>query len=348
MKEILRIVYHESFQWTRNVVRMLLLGTVVILTLAVAGVRFGSEYSYLLKAEAQYPETEMSVAQRNSLLAEYAHELVYSQEYLRQAEFVNAPSAVLAKYREECARYAFFLETGTVESDYLDAGTLTQLTYGYHGSAFPFIVLDTFFYPLLFFALMLGVSAFGMEYRSGTIKNVVTAPVRRRNIIYGKALFLAMVMTMSLFVLMVLSLGIGALFGFGDAEVLVFSGTICRGVPVLVLFFVRIVLAWVAMLFVAAVAAVFGIVLRSPIAAIIAPVGVYLLSIGVFNVVVGFRQYTYYEPNLAAIAMFYPIVGLQYHMEAWSGIFWFLIGYHGLLIAIGLLAAITLFKRQNI
>lgn len=349
MKDILSVFRYERYRTTRNIVRML---SVVLVLMTFFGFSWGL-YDMYYRDFYSTPQpdpaiTEIGPERRAELAEEYADRIAVLDQLVLQAEMVGAPDRVLKVYERERAELRFYLETGTVEWDFLQADDILDPTQGVNGGSFAFSILVALRYLLYVYAIFLGASSFSAEHRSGTMRTLVASPISRRDIILGKFLYLAFETAATVFLAAAVAVGVSALYGIEAPPILVRTATSFRETTALALVLVRFFSTWVGMVFLAALAATVGIVLRSSVAGLAIPAGFLMVSYGIFaSIVMG--DYSFNRTiDPERLASGFPVIALDLHLQGWNLDFTVAVLLH-LAMAGGLLwISHIAFRRQNI
>ena len=135
----------------------------------------------------------------------------------------------IEEMRREYQQYRFYLETQTVPWDYLNQELYTFRYKGLEAAGFALFLSKLMIYPAILLASMLTAWIFASEYED-TLKNVLAAPVRRKQLFGGKLAFAGIAFAAVLLFPFLLCL-LFALCG-GNAAFLLYTGGRWRAVSV--------------------------------------------------------------------------------------------------------------------
>ncbi|OHE41528.1 MAG: hypothetical protein A2Y16_05685 [Tenericutes bacterium GWF2_57_13] len=348
MKNILSVFRYERYRTTRNIIRML---SVVMTLLVFFGFAWGM-YDIAYGSNDQYevtlPGEDLPDAYRLAEAERYAERVIVLDDLIFQAELVGAPDSVRTAYEGERALLLFYLETGTLAQDYLEPTDVFQPSNIIRGESFAFMTLLVLRYLLYAYAVFLGASSLAMEYRTGTIRTLVAAPVGRRDILLGKILSMIVETALAVLLTGAIALAISAIYGIGSAPILVRTAHSFISVTPLALLGVRIASIWVGMIFLIALSASLGVLLRSFVAGLLIPAGFYFVAGGIYASILTSDYSIYNTIDPERLASGFPLLSLDFHMQGWNLAFTVAVLLH-LGMSAGLLwIAHIAFKQQNV
>jgi ABC-type transport system involved in multi-copper enzyme maturation permease subunit len=282
------------------------------------------------------------------LLSDYANRIEVLDQLIFQAELVHAPDNVKYSYVVERNELQFYLDTNTVSFQYERADNVFFPSSVIRGESFTFLALVVFRYLLYAYAIFLGASSIALEYRSGTIRSLVASPISRSNILIGKGLNMLAESAVAVIATGAIALLISSYYGFGLAPILVRQANSFTSVSVFALIAVRLVSIWIGMVFLIALSAAIGVLLRQLVAALLIPIGVYAVSVGIFAVLLTSDAIQYRRVDLERLSLGFPLLSLDMHLQAWNWDFTIMVLIHLFLAATFLFIAHEAFKQQNV
>lgn len=172
MKNFKRILKYEAVRaWAQK--HWL---AIIFAVLAVFFIAFSVSYAIADKNKLPNPDRE-AILQR------------YSEEFESCRDLLENYGNVLSKEDEfqtkrAMARYQFFFDTGTVESDYINNTDYIKKYEGYEAFGFCTSVYESMTYVFCAFAVVCALWTFSAE--NHTVKNLLAAPIKRKEIFTAK------------------------------------------------------------------------------------------------------------------------------------------------------------------
>ena len=309
--------------------RLLILSAVLILSVyGLTAALYFSKPSYDPKQNVQSRERQ----------------LAFYQARLEELKTDAPTGTVYIDAQKKIKEYEYYISTQTIESDYLDASNKTAKIKGGEGTGFMFYLYNVFCYPLMVFSVLAVICVFVTEYNFNTVKNLLAAPVKRRDVFLGKQTF-ALVIIFSLFLLLFLPMfALG-----GGAKFLVYTqdGRYVAASAVSV-FAMKCFRLFILMLTFSSVATAAGIFSRKAIFSGILTVAVYALILAIY-LMISFSAESDGKIELAnKIQYYFPFISMQTYDDILDLRLYVMAFLHVVLSALLSLLAVIRFKKQNI
>lgn len=348
MRDVFKALSAEGYRLSRSKFTLIATAAVLILAMAVTALVFGVIYGSE-KYRAPQPPTQEN---REYLLLDYAESLKECEEFLKQAETVGAPAEVKNKYRELCAAYRFYIDTGTVESDYIALEDTGDAGKAPGGTAFLFFSAKILVYPLLLLAIMGGIIAYSSAYKSGVIKNTAAAPVGRFASVMGKYLLAVLFSLCALVLAAVFSLIFANIIGFENVRVISAHGDGCRAVSALSLYVTRLSGIFILMLLFSALSVLFGELTKSSLGALLLSAAFLGLAILAKLLLYDNNTISQYGEHYYRLGLYFvnylPVVNIINYQKGFDGTFALLLGYNLLLAAYAVIMAGARFRKRDL
>jgi ABC-type transport system involved in multi-copper enzyme maturation permease subunit len=281
-------------------------------------------------------------------LADYQQRIEVLDQLIFQADLMNAPDNVKHAYVVERNELRFYLDTNTVEFQYVSASEVFFASPVVRGESFTFLALVVLRYLLYAYAIFLGASSIAMEYRSGTMRSLVASPLSRSHILIGKVLSMLAESAVAVVATGVIALLISSTYGFGLAPILVRTANSFAAVSYFGLIAVKLVSIWIGMVFLIALSTAIGVLIRQMVAALLIPTGFYIVCLGIFGVLLTSDAIEYNRIDPERLALGFPMLSLDLHLQAWNWDFTIAVLIHLFLAAVILFIAHEAFKQQNV
>jgi ABC-type transport system involved in multi-copper enzyme maturation permease subunit len=265
MKGIGKVFRFELFKLKKN---LKLYITIIFGALFVMMFTYLIESSQITSAKNyQAPAPNISELERNNLMIEYRDTIDELEFLLKSAKLSNSPHSIVNHYEKEIYKYKFLVETNTVEKEYIDHSLIMVYTYNYYGEAYLFNAFNYIFYFLIIVTIALTVVVFAGDYSHQTMKNIINSPVKRIEIILGKLLFVFAIITFVFLFMIVLTLCIGAMVGYNDANIITYSINKAVKTRINTVIFSKFLLFFVSLLFAMLISALFSVISKNAFAA---------------------------------------------------------------------------------
>lgn len=348
MNRVLQVFRYEHYRTSRNVIRVLSLFLTIGLFFGFAWGFFNLASESIFQDPPRIPSEDIPADFRETQRITYGQRVEYFDRLIAEAELIGAPDSVRNAYVIERDLYQFYLDTGTIQHDYVDPMQLLTPDQTVRGESFAFMVLTVFRYVLYAYAVFLGASSFAMEYRSGMMRTLVAAPLRRRDILLGKLLFVTLESAIAVAMTGIVAWVIASIYGIGSVPVLVQTATAFVSVSAFSLFLVRLVSVWIGMVFFLALSATIGILLRQVLPAILIPAGFFFAVAALYGVILTSDLIEYDHVDPERLADGFPLLALDLHFQGWNLDFTLAVLIHLGMAAGLILIAHTAFKQQNV
>jgi ABC-type transport system involved in multi-copper enzyme maturation permease subunit len=192
MRNFTKILKFETYKIIKNKFLMISSVTFFMIFLSIA---LGYAYSFPLpqKNELSYEEKEHAVTYYNQQKSFYENILMY----LNGETATLPPGVIIASdmdYKQQFEYYDFLLSTGTFESDYLEQNE-QGFSVNHRGSYIMVEMLDILSVIMPVIAICLSLYVLRSDCLNGSVKNLIASPIERRNIMFGKSIFLYLLLT---------------------------------------------------------------------------------------------------------------------------------------------------------
>jgi ABC-type transport system involved in multi-copper enzyme maturation permease subunit len=333
MNDIKKIFRFELAKIKRNKLMTAILSVLLAAVLALPAV-------YFFVMGPTQPPVEVD---RAEALREYRADLAQYEDFLAQ-HGPNMTKKQKRLYEDICKRIRFYVETGTIESDYLNSDTLTSPSPGKEYSAFMFFFATASAFFLWALAIAAAAYLFLFEYHTHTLKNIFASGIGR-NKLFGAKLLLLLAFLTAVFLILTL---FGLAFGLVQQNallVLFYGNYVAMNAPAV--FITQAAATYVIMLTLLAAAVFAGILFQNIAVGIASPGAVYgaafLIYFGISDLIATNPAYSHLN-YLDKI----PVLSLQVHVGGFDPGFIITLALHSLLAGLLLFFARCKLKRQDI
>ncbi len=290
----------------------------------------------LTPSESQYIVTDREAA-KNTYYK-------YISDYEVQLTSPNLTDSERTEIKLNIERYQYYLDTGTVESDYLPIDFFTTKFNRYTGNSLLLSFAHYSFYPFCILSVMGGVYLVGQERDKNILKNILASNIPRTKL-YGSKLLINSIMTFAPILLFMIVLGIAGAF-VPHGTFLVYSGGY-KPLNGYALFWQIILGNFSAQLLLYSVSALLCLFFKRLYSVAFTVVGYLFFAILGMAIV---NENRFIELNIQTFESMvcFPVVGIQNYTSGLDVVFWVVFIAHLALSAALIAISFKAFKRRNL
>lgn len=290
------------------------------------------------------PVNEHFVQDRAVMLLKYQNEISEYQEILSKYSS-SLSEREKSIYEDNCKRLQFYIDTNTIESDYLNADLLTEKVKGSESSGFMFYFSTIAAFFVWAIAIVAAVYIFVFEYHTGQYKNLIASQVSRRKIFIGKFIVFLGITTIGFVVLFLYALVFG-LTQSATQILIVFNGSYVA-VSALLAYLSYSVAIYVLMLVLSSVTIFIGTLFKNAVIAALSAAVIYGLAL---LMSFAFTNAAYSNPAFQRLnsISYIPFLSLQLHVGSFDTRFIITLLIHLLCTFILLLISLYQFNKRDI
>jgi ABC-type transport system involved in multi-copper enzyme maturation permease subunit len=281
MKNIFKVFKSELYKFVLNKKIWVFVAALFILIFAVFAIQQNSFYNSRMDYEMRQTlhgntnPTKYTQEERQQILDGYILVIENANDNLREAiEQENEDD--IANYRDTIAKHEFFIETHTIEADYIYYQYIENMDYNYYGTPFLFNSFSSLKYIICFIAILLTTVIVVYEFNSGISRNIISSPLKRLQILIGKMLYVIAITLFVLAVCLIFTYTVALIYGCNSAQTLIVKDGVYHAISIYSIFWREIIGIVAIIPFLTCITAIIGYFTDNHFLSLLLPILIYI------------------------------------------------------------------------